>query len=184
MKKHILVALLFLLATSSALAASTVTRLTVDLDGQVMVNNSDNPRKLDPGFAVGADLIFTKTPSAQLGLGVEYQKERPWSSSRTIQFIPIYGFVNYHGTSSSWRRGTQPYFSGRFGYSLFNGPYSESSNIKAEGGLYYSLGVGINFQDQFRIEANYASASGQEMSSFTKTEYTYNRTTVSFGIVF
>ena len=59
-----------------------MTRLTVDLDGQVIVNeNSDNPTKLDPSFSVGADLVFTKTPTAELGLGAEYQKERTWSTT-------------------------------------------------------------------------------------------------------
>jgi hypothetical protein len=164
-----------------------VTRLTVDLDGQVLINdNQDASKKMDPSFSVGADLIFTRTPSAELGLGVEYQKERPWPNKTTIQFIPIYGFINYHGSSNSWRRGTQPYFSGRFGYSLFYGPIKENSNFKYEGGLYYSLGLGINFQDQFRVEVNHSSCSGQENSSFLgyPRKYTYNRTSVSFGIAF
>lgn len=184
-KRIVLFAMAFLLATGSCFAASMVTKLTVDLDGQVLYNeNPDNSTKIEPGVSLGADLIFTRTPSAELGLGVEYQKERPLGN-RKIQFIPIYGFMNYHGSSSSWRRGTQPYFSGRFGYSQFYGPNSGSSYYQSEGGLYYSLGLGINFQDQFRVEVNYSSCSGQEkMSSVAVTQYTYNRTSVSFGIAF
>lgn len=186
MKKRILSSLvLILLVTGSSFAASTITRLTVDLDGQIVINdNTDNPSKRDPGYAVGVDLVFSQTPTAELGLGVEYQKERPWLNS-SLQYIPIYGFINYHGTSNL-RRSSQPYFTGRFGYSVFHGPNSNNSSYNSEGDLYYSLGFGINFQDQFRIEAAHSVSNGTERytnGTFFR-KYTYNRTTVTFGICF
>jgi hypothetical protein len=185
MRKFWLFLALIALVSGSCFAAGIVTSLSVDLEGKmIMADNENNARTIEPGLAVAADLIFTSTPNAELGLGVEYQKERLWDDQRTFQFVPIYGFLNLHGDSRSWTREVQPYFTGRFGYSRFIGPNSKESYITAEDGLYYKAGLGINFQNKIRLEANYSSCLGQEHGYVLGTNYEYTRTAITLSAVF
>ena len=82
--------------------------MSVDLDGQVVLgDNYDNAMTIAPNLALVIDLVFSRTANSDVGLGVEYQKERPWFGEQTIQFTPIYGFINHYGSSRT--RGPQPY---------------------------------------------------------------------------
>ncbi|HQD40209.1 MAG: hypothetical protein GX766_08515 [Firmicutes bacterium] len=175
--------LVFLAVSTSTFAGGMVANLSVDLDGQVVLgDNYDNAMTIAPNLALVIDLVFSRTANSDVGLGVEYQKERPWFGEQTIQFTPIYGFINHYGSSRT--RGPQPYLTGRLGYNYFSGPNSESTFIKSQGGLYYKLGLGLNFQNKFRIEANYSSSQGQEKTPLVTLDYTYNRTSICFGVVF
>jgi len=97
--------------------------------------------------------------------------------------IPVYGTAKYTFDTQTT---VKPYVKGDLGYSFNNGDhdYGRLGKYKAEGGLYYGVGGGINFNN-VNVELMYKENKGKyeyEGPLGVKSKYNANYGRVSLGV--
>ena len=97
--------------------------------------------------------------------------------------IPVYGTAKYTFDTQTT---VKPYVKGDLGYSFNNGDhdYGRLGKYKAEGGLYYGVGGGINFNN-VNVELMYKENKGKyeyEGPLGVKSKYNANYRRVSLGV--
>jgi hypothetical protein len=170
----LLVSLVLVFAIGYVASAEVVVKAGYDL-GSTFSDNYGFSSTMDGGFSLGFEYAAEVTNNLMVGGGLEYQLPRNDSTNTMINFIPIYGLVQY--------KFSQFYVVGRLGYDLYNqNPTAPGASYT--GGIYYEAGAGFNINKNMAIEAVYGinSCTGT-YSSITKTGI-YSKLGLSFGYKF
>lgn len=166
MKKFSLIlglSLTFILAF--AFCAMADNALTVGADFGGKLNPTGDNYTVNTGYSVGYEFTIPQG-RMEYGGGVEYQLYRTvqGNSNPTIpdgsqfNFIPLYGVMRYNFSNNN---SSQPYAVARFGYNLVNGDSGFNTTIGTpNGGLYYAVGAGMNFNKKIKAEVMYSSSQG------------------------
>jgi len=133
---------------------------------------------IETGVSAALELATQDTRDAQVGVGIEYQVPRELSDhpDREFNFIPLYFYAKMYGRSG----GSTAFLLGRFGYNLYEGNSDYKGSADLEGGLYYSVGVGLIASGTAEIELTYVVNTGIRDYGTTDVDVEYSR--VSFGV--
>ena len=196
MKKvnFVLVVLCLSFIGSGQVLASSIARLGVNLNNNLTMTLVDgHTAKVDINSMdfYGAYEFLWRIPDLPLETGFGFELPRNIDDGQLVlNFMPFYGMINASFESEK----VKPYFSGKLGYSFFNGPVNwilfSASNYT--GGLFYSIGGGLFFNNGFRVEISYSAYNGQNTLTELQTghyiplrfSYTLSNIALSLGYFF
>ncbi|MDC7233000.1 MAG: hypothetical protein PQJ58_07195 [Spirochaetales bacterium] len=191
MKRKTLISLFLLLITAAGIHAESRFHIhSVSLMGVEPVGRY----KMDvtkTGFSAAQELYFSTGGLLQFGGGFRYLFPRETRDSEQLTFIPVYTAVKLFLPVE-----TVPlYAKGAVGYNFIEGNSQAVNNLgELKGGLYYSLGGGVDFpvyytdsvRFSFIFDMGWSSYSGtaRKESSESKLSYTTMDILAGLGIRF
>ncbi len=156
-------------------------------------------QSVDPGYSIAIEASNDVTNFMSLGAGVAFQflKEGdlgfpPVDTTLTPEeieeskpqgkfaFLPVYALLKITAFKS---RLITPHVVGHIGYNLYHGDDIFKGNFLLGGGLYYGVGVALDFFENYQFEAMYKVNKGKASHAedkFFKAEYSY--LSLSLGI--
>lgn len=157
LKKILFVVLFVMLVCSTAVfAAEGYFNAKFALDFSGVLSENDYSYDVDDGVTIAGEYLVPYNDSFDFGAGLAYQIERgldEWDEEAKIRFIPLYGIAKY--------KIDQSYIVGQVGYNFFDGSDEYKLVWETEGGLYYGIGAGMNFSDDFFGEIIYSVNNGK-----------------------
>ena len=153
----VVIAMMFLVATGDVgdtLAADGVIKAIIDFpgDGDISDSGYSVTADIDAGVGIGFDVLFDSAEMFDIGIGFIYQFPRSVEDDAgKANFMPIYLVGKGYFTDENQQ--VRPYLYGHLGYNFFFGDDDFTGSADLEGGLYYSVGLGLLFNNKFLIEA-------------------------------
>ncbi len=162
-----IVLVIVLVSCLNTALATSIAKLGLIPSSNLVVYNENGSSEIENDFSVSAAYDYfwpISGSSVEVGFGFETPQNINIDPVE-LKFMPIYGLVNFPFTNEKLK----PYLSCKVGVSLFNGPsnwfIANATDYKS--GLFYSMGGGFIYNNNFRIEALYSVYNGQN----TLTEY-------------
>jgi hypothetical protein len=135
---------------------------------------------VEPGISVAGEYLWNFNETLQAGAGIEYQLVRNVKSlDAGFSFIPLYGMVKVKAPLST---DLNTYFTGKVGYNYLSLD-ERVEGFDYGGGLYYGLGVGIDLNSKYLLEAEYSVNKG-ELGYILKQPFDYAKFRLAFGYKF
>ena len=190
MKKTLIGLFLVLGAASFADAGKIEAKCGLDLGGKYHYGqNYKNQKTKNSSGEIGVEYRNEVVPGLELGGGTAFQFHKDLKDKvsgqnlKNYNSIPVYGTAKYTFDTQTT---VKPYVKGDLGYSFNNGDhdYGRLGKYKAEGGLYYGVGGGINFNN-VNVELMYKENKGKyeyEGPLGVKSKYNANYGSVSLGV--
>ncbi len=138
-----------------------------------------------PSFLIGGELTQELSEQLALGMGADY-----WFSSNSkkisinnndvrIGTLPVYGVVRYAIPITDEVK----YFGSlKIGYSLFFPCDSLKEVFDIQGGVFYSVGIGLLYQKKFFTEIAYLASKGQLISKINGLSFNTELSGISLSI--
>jgi len=133
-----------------------------------------------PGLSLAGEHLWDLNEKAQAGAGLEYQLVRSVKGlDAGFSFIPLYGTVKVKAPFSA---GLNTYFTGKIGYNYLSLD-ERVEGFDYGGGLFYGIGVGIDLNNKYQLEAEYSVNKG-ELGYILKQPFDYAKFQLAFGYKF
>jgi len=179
----VLVFTLLLLTMSCSLVwAGTTVKLGFEPGGNLSTNLSGYllGYGVDPGLSVAGEYLVGLNDQVEVGGGLEYQLKRNVRGLEAgFGFFPLYGTVKVKAPFSAE---LNSYLFGKIGYNYLL--LDEAvAGFDYGGGLYYGIGLGIDLNDQFTVETEYAVHKG-ELGYILKQPFDYTKIRLGVGYKF
>ena len=171
-------ALLLLIMSCSLVWAGTTVKLGFEPGGDLSTNISGYTLGygVDSGVSVAGEYLIALNDKVEVGGGLEYQLNRNVRGLETgFSFIPVYGMAKVKAPFST---GLNTYFTAKIGYNYLTLD-EKVAGFDYGGGLYYGIGFGIDLNDKFTVDAEYAVHEG-ELGYILKQPFDYSK--VRFGV--
>jgi len=160
MLKRYLLFFAFVLS-SMILIAQTRTQINLGIDwfGTHTIDNYDFDS--NPGFFPSIEIMKQYAPACLIGVGLEYQLGRGLTdiaSDAKYGFVPIYmvGKIAFNEGKS-----ITPELIVNGGYDFMTGSEAYSGDYGLHGGVYWGVGLGINYIQGFTMQVMYRSFEGR-----------------------
>ena len=174
--------LLFLSISGSTVLAQGTLKLGMEPGGDLSTNISGYMLGygVEKGFSVAGEYLLDLNEQVALGGGIEYQFNRKVKGLDTgFNFIPLYGTLKLQAPLSE---GFNSYFTGKIGYNYLS--LSESlQNLDYGGGFFYSLGTGLDLNERYAVEVEYA-VNQAELGYLLKQPFNYSKIRLAVGYKF
>ncbi|MHC4502499.1 MAG: hypothetical protein ACYTFI_04265 [Planctomycetota bacterium] len=159
-------------------------RISFDMAGdhKVSADTWNTTIDTEAGVSVALELATQDTRDAEVGVGAEYQMLRELSDypDDEFNFIPVYFYAKMYARSG----GSTAFLLGRFGYNLYEGNADYKGSADLEGGLYYSVGVGLIASGTAEIELAYVVNNGVRAYGTSDVDVEYSRVSIGVSVVF
>ncbi|NLC52503.1 MAG: porin family protein [Firmicutes bacterium] len=171
-------ALLLITMSCSLVWAGATVKLGFEPGGDLSTNISGYTLGygVDSGVSVAGEYLIALNDKVEVGGGLEYQLNRNVRGLETgFSFIPVYGMAKVKAPFST---GLNTYFTAKIGYNYLTLD-EKVAGFDYGGGLYYGIGFGIDLNDKFTVDAEYAVHEG-ELGYILKQPFDYSK--VRFGV--
>lgn len=157
MKRLLFGAVALLLVSSPAYSLegrSAMVKLGV-LTGEIDTDSAVGDEDLDTNLTVGLEYFFRFESGLDLGIGGAFERHELKSADfkfgfNEIESYPVYGLIRYRiKNDSNWT----PYVYSNLGYAFAD---ESKAGLSVDGGMYYGAGVGVEYRDDFGLEAGWA----------------------------
>jgi hypothetical protein len=178
----LVLALLLLTMSCSSVLAGAVVKLGMEPAGDLSTRISGYMLGygVEPGISVSGDYLYSLNEKLEVGGGLEYQLKRNVQGlTAGFSFVPLYGTVRLKAPLSAE---LNTYFTGKLGYNYL----MLDQNVEGfdyGGGLYYGLGIGIDMNSKYAVEAEYSVNKG-ELGYILKQPFDYTKFRVAVGYKF
>ena len=185
MKKTMIVlvfALLLLTMSCSSVLAGGMVKLGIEPNGALSTKISGYMLgyEVEPGPSVTGEYLFALNEMVQVGGGLEYQLKRNVQGlAAGFSFVPLYGTVKLKAPLST---NLNTYFTGKIGYNYLMLDQSVEG-FDYGGGLYYGIGIGIDLNSKYAVEAEYSVNKG-ELGYIFKQPFHYSKFRLAVGYKF
>ena len=175
-------ALLLLTMSSSLVWAGATVKLGFEPGGNLSTNISGYllGYGVDSGASVAGEYLAALNDKVEVGGGLEYQFKRNIRGLEAgFGFIPLYGTVKVKVPFSA---DLNTYFTGKIGYNYLTLD-DKVAGFDYGGGLYYGLGFGVDLNEKFTVDAEYAVHKG-ELGYILKQPFDYTKIRLGVGYKF
>ncbi len=166
---------------------------SIDLMGKTELDADEadtDTGDVDNSLGIGAEIMAGVSNQVVLGGGAVYQLPRGVDENDEIwedaefNYLPVYGLAKVYFIP----KGTKPFFVINIGYGLLFGDIPWADDLEKEGGLYWGLGGGVEFENGFFIEGLYTQNNGTVTGDVYGYEITgdhkYTKVSIFFGYKF
>lgn len=125
-------------------------------NGKLKYSNGSSGKlrgKIGMNFELASNYFFTSNVATELSLGYRAMKETTSSKSKTFNFIPLTGTVQYHFMPNA---GFSPYVGAGYGYTFVTGK-GNSLSVKSAGSPVVQAGFNVPMSDStfVNVDAKY-----------------------------
>jgi len=123
--------------------------------GEMDTDTSAGDEDLEVNLTVGLEYILKFESGFDFGLGAAFEKHELKDVTfrngfNDIESYPVYGILRYRfKVYENWT----PYLYGNLGYAYTD---EDRGPLSVDGGLYYGLGLGVEYRESFGIEAGWS----------------------------